>query len=73
MTETVMWEARAASGRVDDLVAWVLEHAPAQANVYRGGEERVVVIDPSGGSWPDPPADLLARAAHRWSFTAVPR
>lgn len=71
-----MWEARAAAGRTEDLLGWVLAAAPAGASVYRaaGDAERVVVIDPAGvGVVADPPADLLARPAHSWDFQPVPR
>jgi hypothetical protein len=70
-----MWEARAADGRIDELVAWVLGSAAPEAQVYRSaaGEPRVVVIDPSGRGVGDAPAGLLARPAHRWDFEPVPR
>jgi hypothetical protein len=70
---TLMWEAKAAPGRVDDLVAHVLEHADPTADVYRSDDDRVVVIDPTGRGVLDVPADLVARAPHAWPFTAVPR
>lgn len=73
MTRTLMWEAKAAQGRAGDLLAWTLEHAHPDAQVYRSAEDRVVVIDPTGTDLPDPPADLLARPAHAWRFTPVPR
>ncbi len=66
-----MWEARAASGRADELLDFVLERAAAGAAVYRSEDDRVVVIDDAGGGPPDPPPDLLARSAHRWRFTRV--
>jgi hypothetical protein len=68
-----MWEAKAADGRFDDLLAWTLDHAAPDAQIYRSSDNRVVVIDPGGTDLPDPPADLLARPAHAWSFTPVPR
>ena len=67
-----MWEARAADGRVDELVAYACEHAAHAAQVYRA-PGRVVVIDPSGRGLPDVPDELLARPAHRWLFEPVPR
>ena len=70
---TTMWEARAADGRADDLLAWVLDHAPPDARVYRSTDARVVVIDESGAGLPEAPAELLARPAHAWRFTPVPR
>jgi hypothetical protein len=70
---TLMWEAKAAEGRADDLLAWVREHAVPSAQIYRSADERVVVIDPTDTDLPDPPADLLARPAHAWRFTPIPR
>ena len=70
---TLMWEVRAAPGRLDELVAHVVAHADPSAQVYRtgGGEPRVVLIDPSGRGVPDPPPGLLARPAHQWTFERV--
>ena len=70
---TRMWEAVAAPGRVDDLVAWVVRHAPTDAQVYRSPDDRVVVIDPTVTELPSPPSDLIARAAHAWDFDEVDR
>ena len=70
---TLMWEAKAAEGRAEDLLAWVLENAAPAAEIYRSADQRVVVIDPTDSDLPDPPADLLARPAHAWRFTPVPR
>ena len=72
---TLMWEARAAEGRLDELVAYVVAHAPPQAQVFRSdaAEPRVVVIDPSGSGVHGVPAGLLARPAHQWAFEPVPR
>jgi hypothetical protein len=68
-----MWEARAADGRADDLLAWVLSHAAPAADVYRSADARVVVIDGSDAGLPEPPAELVARVPHAWRFTPVPR
>jgi hypothetical protein len=70
---TLMWEVRAAPGRVDELVAYVQAHADAAAQVYRseGAEPRVVVIDPTGRGLPDVPDELLARPPHVWPFERV--
>lgn len=68
-----MWEAKAAPGRADELLAHALAHADAQAQIYRSADERVVVIDPTGAGLPDVPADLLARPPHAWRFERVPR
>lgn len=72
---TVMWEVRAADGRLDELVRYVSEHADPAALIYRsaGTEPRVVVIDPTGTGIADVPADLVARPPHAWPFDAVPR
>lgn len=75
---TVMWEVRAADGRLDDLVDWVRTRADASAQIYRSdvGEPRVVVIDPSGTAervLGDPPPELVGRPPHAWQFEAVPR
>jgi hypothetical protein len=68
-----MWEAKAAEGRTDELLAWVLEHAAPHAQVYRSADARVVVIDDSNAGLPEAPAELLDRPAHAWRFTPVPR
>jgi len=72
---TVMWEARAADGKADELVAFVVAQADPSAQVYRSdrGESRVVVIDPTGRGIENVPAELLARPAHAWIFEPVPR
>jgi hypothetical protein len=71
----VMWEVRAADGRLDELVAYVLAHADPSAQVYRahGAEPRVVVIDPTGQGVPDLPPELSARPPHAWRFERVAR
>jgi hypothetical protein len=73
VTRTLMWEAKAADGRADDLLAWTLQHAAPDAKIYRSADDRIVVIDPTDTDLPDPPADLLARPPHAWRFTQVPR
>ncbi len=72
---TLMWEARAADGRLDDLIAYVSAHADPSAQIFRsdGDEPRVVVIDPTQQGLPDVPADLVARPPHAWTFHAVVR
>lgn len=72
---TVMWEVRAADGRLDDLVAYVTAHADPAAQVFRsnGAEPRVVVIDPTGRGVPDVPPELIARPPHAWPFEPVAR
>ena len=73
----VMWEVRAADGRLDDLVAFADVHADPSAQIYRSAEPeaRVVVIDPSGRGLADAdvPADLVARPPHSWHFEPVER
>ena len=70
-----MWEVRAADGRLDELVAFVVSAADPSAQIYRadGPDPRVVVIDPSGHGLSDVPAGLAARPPHAWSFEPVPR
>ncbi len=72
---TLMWEARAADGRIDDLVEHLRAHTDPDAQIYRsvGLDERVVVIDSAGRGIADVPSGLLARAPHTWSFTEVAR
>ena len=73
-----MWEVRAANGRAAELLAWVLDQAPADSQVYRsadpGNADRVVVIDGSGTArdrLAEPPTGLLARPAQAWDFEPV--
>ena len=73
MSDTLMWEAKAADGRTDELLAWALGHAAADAEIYRSADGRVVVIDRTDTELPDPPAELVARPPHAWRFTRVPR
>jgi hypothetical protein len=73
MTTTVMWEAKAADGRADDLLAHVLHHADPSADVYRSHDARVVVIDPTGRGISDVPGELVARAPHVWPFDRIER
>ncbi|MEO6885374.1 MAG: hypothetical protein ABI232_03690 [Jatrophihabitantaceae bacterium] len=71
----LMWEARAADGRLDDLVNYARTHADPAAQVFRsnGPEPRLVVIDPAGQGLPDVDSALLARPAHSWRFEPVER
>jgi hypothetical protein len=70
-----MWEARAADGRLDELVAYVSAHADPAAEIFRSdvAEPRVVVIDPTERGLSDVPAELVARPPHEWRFDAVVR
>jgi hypothetical protein len=70
---TVMWEARAVPERAAELLAWALATAPADAEVYRSADARVVVIDHTGAGMPEPPAGLLARPSHVWPFERIRR
>lgn len=72
---TLMWEARAADGHLDLLVAFVAAHAHPSAQVYKadGPEPRVVVIDPTGAGVPGVPPGLTARPPHEWAFDEVQR
>lgn len=72
---TLMWEVRAADGRLDDLVAYVDAHADPAAQLLRSGgaEPRVVLIDPTGRGVPDVPSELVARPPHEWAFEPVTR
>jgi hypothetical protein len=65
-----MWEAKAAEGQSDALLAWVLEHAPEGAQVYRSAD-RVVVIAEAPARIDDPPAALMDRSAYGWEFDRV--
>jgi hypothetical protein len=71
-----MWEVRAAEGRLEQLLAWLLPRLPGTAQVYRSaaGEPRVVVIDPTGSAatgLAGVPVELIARPAHAWDFEPV--
>ncbi|HWD03823.1 MAG TPA: hypothetical protein VG674_15380 [Amycolatopsis sp.] len=81
MSDTLMWEVRAAPGKQQELLAWVETTAVpaltatdglAAADVYLGGQDRVVVIarwgDATPARLPDPPEDLLARPTSQWPF-----
>ncbi|MGW3038838.1 hypothetical protein ACWC9T_02085 [Kitasatospora sp. NPDC001159] len=82
MTVAAMWEARAADHRGDELAAWVREFALPMVRGAAGLErlellsapgERVLLITWWSGDpvlVADPPAELLGRPVHRWSFTS---
>ncbi|MBL7499859.1 hypothetical protein I6A84_28800 [Frankia sp. CNm7] len=81
--DTVMWEVRAAPGRLVELVAWVRNTAVPdllgragclRVEVFDASDERVVVIARFAGlapRLPAPPGDLLRRPAHAWPFRHV--
>lgn len=72
-SRTVMWEAKAAPGREEELLAFALRHADPGADIYRSADARVVVIDRTGAGLPEVPPELLARPVHVWPFEPVPR
>ncbi|GGQ61800.1 hypothetical protein TR51_26050 [Kitasatospora griseola] len=81
MTLAAMWEARAVDGRGSELHAWAREFAlPAvrgaagleRVELFTAPGDRVLLIalwagEP--GPVPEPPAGLLSRPVHRWTFT----
>jgi hypothetical protein len=66
--DTLMWEVRAAPGRREELLRWVEDTVHRDAEIYLGGEERIVVIARGVEKLPDPPEKLLARTVHEWPF-----
>lgn len=68
MSDTLMWEVRAAPGRRAELLRWVDETVDRDADIYLGGEERIVVIARGLEKLPDPPPELLHRPVHQWPF-----
>lgn len=85
MTVTLMWEAAAAEGRGPDLLAWARQAAAAAApggflrrEFLTAPGDRVLVLtwwdagqDAALPDIPEPAADLVRRAVHRWRFTSV--
>lgn len=78
-----MWEARAVTGRGEELLAWTraqeLAPAPARRETFRAPQDRVLVItwwdadqDAVLPELPDPDGTLVSRAVHRWRFEPVP-
>ncbi|WP_030959057.1 hypothetical protein [Streptomyces sp. NRRL S-378] len=83
-TVALMWEARAADGRGNELLEWaraqILAREPVRREVFRAPQDRVLVItwwEASEGiaadlpELPEPAADLITRAVHRWRFESV--
>ncbi|MFC8716906.1 hypothetical protein [Kitasatospora sp. NPDC057198] len=76
-----MWEARAADGLGAELHAWAREFAlPAvrgaagleRVELFTAPGDRVLLIALWAGGpapVPEPPAHLLARPVHHWTFT----
>ncbi|MEU2710936.1 hypothetical protein [Streptomyces sp. NPDC007205] len=82
MTVALMWEARAADGRGAELLAWAREQRlaeePLRRETFRAPQDRVLVITWWDASYdaelpqlPDPGAELVTRAVHRWRFESV--
>ncbi|WP_399887650.1 hypothetical protein ACGH7X_23625 [Streptomyces sp. BBFR51] len=82
MTVALMWEARAVPGRGEDLLAWAraqpLAGTPLRRETLRAPQDRVLVItwwaaayDDELPELPEPGAELVARAVHRWRFESV--
>ncbi|MBI1759677.1 MAG: hypothetical protein HYR62_10730 [Actinobacteria bacterium] len=71
----LMWEVRAAPGRLADLVRHVAAVIPPGAEIYRSptgdGDERLVVVDPARAPVPDLPSELTARPPYAWEFERV--
>ncbi|MFD7081432.1 hypothetical protein ACFYXV_04670 [Streptomyces sp. NPDC002181] len=83
-TVALMWEARAAAGRGNELLEWarsqVLEREPVRRELLRAPQERVLVVtwwEAAEGvsaqlpELPEPAADLITRPVHRWRFESV--
>lgn len=83
-TVALMWEARSVPGRGNELLEWarsrVLAQEPVRREVFRAAQDRVLVITwwetPRGSvrscpELPEPDADLITRAVHRWRFESV--
>ncbi|MFE6845501.1 hypothetical protein [Streptomyces sp. NPDC057686] len=83
-TVALMWEARAAAGRGNELLEWarsqVLAREPVRRELLRAPQDRVLVVTwwqaPEGlaaelPELPEPAADLITRPVHRWRFESV--
>ncbi|MDQ0763283.1 hypothetical protein [Streptomyces canus] len=82
MTVTLMWEARAAEGRGEELLAWVrrqeLPLRPLRRETFRAPQDRVLVVtwwdavhDAQLPELPEPDGGLVARPVHRWRFESL--
>ncbi|MFF2507939.1 hypothetical protein ACFVTY_31920 [Streptomyces sp. NPDC058067] len=82
MTVALMWEARAAEGRGEELLTWARAQdfapEPLRRELFRAPQDRVLVItwwdapyDADLPELPEPAAELVTRAVHRWRFEAV--
>ncbi|MFD3520966.1 hypothetical protein [Streptomyces sp. NPDC058653] len=79
MTVALMWEAKAAPGRGAELLEWArartLTPAPGRRETLTAPGGRVLVMtwweaayDADLPELPEPAAELVARAVHRWRF-----
>ena len=77
-----MWEARAAEGRAEELLAWAraqeLPARPVRRETFRAPQDRVLVItwwdaaqDAELPELPEPDGELVMRAVHRWRFESL--
>lgn len=82
MTVALMWEARAVTGRGEDLLTWAraqsLTPPPLRRETFRAPQDRVLVItwwdaahDAELPELPEPADGLVTRAVHRWRFEQV--
>ncbi|WP_225836027.1 hypothetical protein [Streptomyces sp. NK08204] len=82
MTVALMWEARAAAGRGEELLDWVrcqsLAAQPLRRETFRAPQDRVLVItwwdapyDADLPELPEPSAELVTRQVHRWRFESA--
>lgn len=82
MTVALMWEARAAEGRGEELLTWARQQAfpvrPLRRETFRAPQDRVLVVtwwdaayDAELPELPEPDGELIARAVHRWRFESV--
>ncbi|MFJ3900516.1 hypothetical protein [Streptomyces sp. NPDC090025] len=87
MRVTLMWEARAAEGRGDELLAWARAQelpggtaGPLRRETFTAPQDRVLVLtwwetaeglDAELPELPEPEAALLTRPVHRWRFASV--
>jgi hypothetical protein len=70
--DVLMWEVRAADGRLDDLIAFARLHADRTAEIYVATDpDRLVLIDPSRRGLPEVPYGLVARPPHQWVFSKL--